>query len=594
MNVNFKPDEKNIRSLLKSGCQFVIPRFQREYSWDKKNYQEFFCDMMNNLIVSNGKICDDQYFLGTMLFIGNFAEKPDKPIEVVDGQQRLTTITILFSVLSDRFREIGEDTLSKQLFNYIMTNDDDGTEVRVLQSRSSYPYFLYFIQDREKKVNEEPSSEEENCIKETYEYFWKQTSEEMLKKMLKKKMGDDAVNSLEHTDILKALRDQVLDCTFISIAAADKDQANKIFAILNAKGKRLVYIDLIKNKIFEELKDGVVGSFAEECWEEIKNILNTGNETVGLATYFRHYWISKYSKCNTNALYDSFVKKINKNENTYRQFLEDLRLNAKNYLKIISPKREDYNNRKEYFWLIQSLNAMNKTFNVVQTRIALLALYDVKERDIISADLFKKAVLAMENFHFAFTAICSLRTNNLESIYSHFAIALRKCSNKSETSAVVQQKLIEPLNKLYPNYDLFSVRFKELFFSKNDSPINTKTKYTIYKLNCYFGDKETFEDDGSIEHILPETTGEHALNIGNLILLEGTLNNDAGNNDYIDKIPFYKKSNYPWVNKFVVNKIEWNDDMIDERAKSLATIYYNAILGKDLPANIDINIEEIV
>lgn len=49
--MNFKPDEKNIRSLLKSGCQFVIPRFQREYSWDKKNYQEFFEDMINNLTV---------------------------------------------------------------------------------------------------------------------------------------------------------------------------------------------------------------------------------------------------------------------------------------------------------------------------------------------------------------------------------------------------------------------------------------------------------------------------------------------------------------------------------------------------------------
>ena len=52
--MNFKPDEKNIRSLLKSGCQFVIPRFQREYSWDKKNYQEFFEDMINNLVASSG------------------------------------------------------------------------------------------------------------------------------------------------------------------------------------------------------------------------------------------------------------------------------------------------------------------------------------------------------------------------------------------------------------------------------------------------------------------------------------------------------------------------------------------------------------
>ena len=150
--MNFKPDEKNIRSLLKSGCQFVIPRFQREYSWDKKNYQEFFEDMINNLVVSSGVINDDQYFLGTMLFVGNFAEKPDKPIEVVDGQQRLTTITILFSVLSDRFRELGEDTLSKQLFNYITTTDDNGEKVRVLQSKSSYPYFVYYIQDREKQI----------------------------------------------------------------------------------------------------------------------------------------------------------------------------------------------------------------------------------------------------------------------------------------------------------------------------------------------------------------------------------------------------------------------------------------------------------
>ena len=54
--MNFKPDEKNIRSLLKSGCQFVIPRFQREYSWDKKNYQEFFEDLLIKVKSQNKKI----------------------------------------------------------------------------------------------------------------------------------------------------------------------------------------------------------------------------------------------------------------------------------------------------------------------------------------------------------------------------------------------------------------------------------------------------------------------------------------------------------------------------------------------------------
>lgn len=578
--MNFKPDEKNIRSLLKSSCQFIIPRFQREYSWDKKNYQEFFEDMINNLVVDEGNIKDDQYFLETMLFVGNFTEKPDKPIEVIDGQQRLTTITILFSVLSDRFRELGEDTLSKQLFNYIMTTDDDGNEVRVLQSKSSYPYFVYYIQDREKTIDALPNTEEENCIQETYEYFLQQTSENALKKLLKKRMGDDIVQSFSHLEILKALRDQVLGCTFISIAAADKDQANKIFAILNAKGKRLAYIDLIKNKIFEELKDGVDGTFAEESWDEIKKLLNSGAETIGMATFFRHYWISKYRRCNASVLYDNFNKTIAKKKETYKEFLRDLVNNAKNYVKIINPNRADYNNRKEYFWLVQSLSTMNKTFNVVQTRIALLALYDVKERNLISTAQFKKAIITMENFHFAFTAICSMRTNNLEAIYSRFAIDLRKCTNKQETSKVIEERLITPLEKLYPKYNSFKAGFGELIYSKKDLPINVKTKYAVYKLNCYFSSKEIFEDDGSIEHIVSETAGENALNIGNLILLEQELNREAGERDYLGKVYYYKKSNYDWIQKFIKENDAWSEEKIRDRAEKLADIYYKDILKR--------------
>ncbi len=538
--------------------------------------------MMNNLVVIEGNIKDDQYFLGTMLFVGNFTEKPDKPIEVIDGQQRLTTITILFSVLSDRFRELGEDTLSKQLFNYIMTTDDDGNEVRVLQSKSSYPYFVYYIQDREKTIDAFPNTEEENCIKETYEYFFQQTSENALKKLLKKRMGDDIVQSFSYIEILKALRDQVLGCTFISIAAADKDQANKIFAILNAKGKRLAYIDLIKNKIFEELKDGVDATFADESWNEIKKLLNSGTETVGMATFFRHYWISKYKRCNASVLYDDFNRTITKNKEKYKAFLRDLVNNAKIYVKIINPSREDYNNRKEYLWLVQSLSTMNKTFNVVQTRIALLALYDVKERNLISTEQFKKAIITMENFHFAFTAICSMRTNNLEAIYSRFAIALRKCTNKQETSKVIEEKLIVPLEKLYPKYNLFKAGFGELIYSKKDLPINIKTKYVVYKLNCFFSQKEIFEDDGSIEHIVPETTGENALNIGNLILLERELNREADEKDYLDKLCYYRKSKYDWIQRFIKENDIWLEKKIRDRAEKLAYIYYKDILGRKI------------
>lgn len=167
--MNIKPQDKTIKELLLSGRQFIIPRFQREYSWDRKNYKEFLDDMLNCLIISEGKVNYDQYFLGTMLFVGDCFEGDKNEIDVVDGQQRLTTITILFSALSDRFIQINQNTLSEQIFKYIMTTNDDGEVVRIIQSKTHYPFFSFYIQEREKTNIENPSTEEEQCIKETYE-----------------------------------------------------------------------------------------------------------------------------------------------------------------------------------------------------------------------------------------------------------------------------------------------------------------------------------------------------------------------------------------------------------------------------------------
>lgn len=580
--MNIKPYDKTIRDLLGSKRQFFIPRFQREYSWEKKNYQEFLEDMMGNLVINSGKISADQYFLGTMLFIGNFTEGTEQVIHVVDGQQRLTTITILFSALSDRFMALGEETLSRQMFKYIMTEDDDGNEVRILKSKTSYPFFAYFIQDKDKDIHPEVTTEEERCIKEAYDYFYAQLKDDKLKTILKRKHGSDLVDMLSEVDILKALRDQVLNSTFVSISTIDRDQANNIFEILNAKGKRLAHIDLIKNKLFEILKKEEPADFAEESWKQLKEILNSGKEPVGLATFYRHFWISKYKKSSSNRLYDDFISNITGGEPVYTQFLKDLINNAKLYMNIVNPKREDYKNKKEYYWLVQSFNTLNNYFNVVQVRVALLALMDVKNRGIIDHSILKSAVQYLENFHFAYNAILSSRSNRLEKIYSSFAIAIRKCEHKDKAKEIIRAKLYDPLDQLFPSYSDFSKKFVELSFSKNDNPSNIKTKYAINKLNCYFSRKEIFPDDGSIEHIVPESEGNFAFNVGNLILLEVSLNGDAGNAIYRDKMLIYKKSTYPWIAKFIDEYSEWNQFMIADRAKKLAEIYYKEIFGKEL------------
>ena len=580
--MNIKPYDKTVRDLLGSKRQFVIPRFQREYSWDKKNYQEFLEDMLGNLIIKDGRISSSQYFLGTMLFIGDFAEGTEQEIQVVDGQQRLTTITILFSAMSDIFLTLGEQTLSRQLFAYIMTEDDDGNEVRILKSKTSYPFFSYFIQDKEKKMSPDATTEEEHCIKETYEYFRAQLTEAKLKSMLKRKHGSEIVEALSEIDVLKALRDQVLNSTFISISTTDREQANKIFEILNAKGKRLAYIDLIKNKIFEVLNKVEPADFAEETWKNIKETLSFGKESVGLATFYQHFWSSKYKKVSSNKLYEAFNSTIKKSETEYTEFIKELLKNAKIYMQIVNPKREDYNNRKEYFGIVQSLSCINNYFNVVQVRIALLALFDTKQRGIVDFTMLRDTLSYLENFHFAYNAILANRTNRLEKIYSSFAIALRKSQTKAEAKCVIRDKLVAPLDELFPTFDSFSEKFVALSFTKKDKVSNVKTKYAINKLNSLYSNNEVFANDGTIEHIIPEKEQGNTLNIGNLILLEDNLNVEAGHENYANKCAVYAKSNYIWVKNFVAQHEQWDSSMIEQRAKEMAKVYYTEILKRRL------------
>ena len=574
--MNIKPAEKTIRALLKSGRQFMIPRFQRDYSWEKKNCEEFLDDIIKGLSCKNGKVETSSYFLGTMLFIGNYDEKNDKEIQVVDGQQRITTITILFSAISDIFREKGEDKLSELIFSYIMTNDDDGNPVRIIKSESSYPFFSYYIQDREKNKVSEPSSEEELCIQSTYKLFKNRLAEKNLRAFVLQHC-DDFDNSVDFIDIIKAIRDQVLNCLFISISTDDSKQAYRIFEILNAKGKKLAAIDLIKNRLFEKLRKTEPADFAKCKWDELKGIINECDvSSVGIGTFYRHFWNSCYKQVGTSQLYEIFLSMVKQNE--YEAFLDSLVKNAKYYVQIIKPSRDDYNNKKQYYWLVQSFKVLTDYFSIAQVRVVLMAILWAKDEDIISMKEFKKAILFLENFHFAYTAVMSGKANRLDGIYSRTAIKLRKCTTKNQSKSVLETYLYNSLKSLIPTEDQFTEKFIELCYSKKSTPLNLKCKYALLKLNCYYQNKEIFEDDSSIEHIIPESEGQDVNNIGNLIILEGNLNVEADKKKYLDKISVYKKSNYVWVKDFTSKHSSWTNDMIKDRAKEMAALFYNKFI----------------
>ena len=188
----------------------------------------------------------------------------------------------------------------------------------------------------------------------------------------------------------------------------------------------------------------------------------------------------------------------------------------------------------------------------------------------------------LETFHFVYNAVMKGNPNSIEKIYSSFAIESAQCEDKAAVKDLVNKKLVEPLEKLLPQKEEFTKNFVQLQYSKKDAPSNVKTKYVLNKLNCYYEQGELFSEDGSVEHIIAEAEGEESLNIGNLILLEVKLNQDADTMSYSDKVTVYKKSKYKWVKEFVDNNSTWTQECIENRALQMAHFYYDNIVKAEV------------
>lgn len=273
-------------------------------------------------------------------------------------------------------------------------------------------------------------------------------------------------------------------------------------------------------------------------------------------------------------------------EEGYGKFLKKLADASLEYLKIVVPQEIDYENKSQYFYIIEACENLNNTFNIIQSRIVLLALRDAYfTRSIISGAMLKKVLQTIERFHFVFNALLAQRTSTLEKIYSNFSLKLRKCISKEDAHRLIEE-LIRDLNSRMPNFDSFKEKFVKLEYSaKTNLPSNLKTKYAIYAIAKYFAEMDVIPNDASIEHIANEnSTVSSKLNIGNLLILEKTINETIpASANFEEKKSFYKKSRYPFVADFNnQNHAKWDNEEILNRAEILARLFYEKILGKSI------------
>ena len=235
---------------------YLIPRYQREYSWNSKELIDFWNDILGQLTEQEGDIKTSEYFFGTIILIGDMIQ-PNKPIEIVDGQQRMTTFTIFLSALSASFLDIRE-TLANKVWDYVIAENDDGEEFVILKNDTAGSYFADKIQKRlyvndngkfqdyyknyqhilNREKNEDDLTDEERCIKYAYEFFIEKLRENNLKDILEK-------YNLSHEELLKLLRDQLLNSQVIYISSQQEESVNVIFENINSKGKSLSSLDMV-------------------------------------------------------------------------------------------------------------------------------------------------------------------------------------------------------------------------------------------------------------------------------------------------------------------------------------------------------------
>jgi uncharacterized protein with ParB-like and HNH nuclease domain len=537
---------QKISNVLSKG-KFIIPDYQREYDWDESEINELLEDLED---VKS----DESYFIGHMVFEGKFTGNEFK---VVDGQQRITTLTIMLSVIRDLFytkslNNFGDGINDK----YIFAKDVDNNAFVILENKMPYPILQSYVQSvpNNKDLTVKPVKSGEKKIINAYDHF---------NTLFKNKTEQE----------LKDLRDKILNLEVIFVAASEKVDAHSIFMTLNATGKDLTPIDLIKNQIFSLYPKQPHIDEPNDTWKKIiENIDEKGIK------FFNNYWSSRYKKISDSRLFKEFYKHIIKAKIPVKNFLKQLLGDSLIYKKITNSSEEDWTGQNEY-QIYLSINAITSVFGIEVANAMLISIIREYQQKNISRTYLLKALNTIEKFHFINNAICSNRSSGLDQFYSKYSRDVMNATNKAAKHIVIDS-FIKSLNEKLPNKDQFNVNFDaKLYFSSKSTKQRKLVYYVLNKIEFKKQNRNIQLHNMSIEHIYPETPRaniwkqideKYIVSIGNLILLDAGLNSKIGNIDYQKKKNLIlKESTIISTKEILSNNANWTEAEITNRRNDL-------------------------
>lgn len=554
--------DKKIENIFRNK-KYIIPEYQRSYSWEVNEEISLFWNDFTYYLDRQ----DNNFFIGPMVFMAENIDATE--FEVIDGQQRLITFSILLSVLVSLFRKYNEDSVATGLNQYLIFKDKENKEQLVIETEVPHPFFQKRIFHHEIDSVPNKGNESEVFI-EKARVFFESSLEEYLSKI------SDTKKSV---DFLKKVRDCIFDIDVVVITSNSETDAFTIFETINTRGKNLSSLDLLKNYIFKNFVKKAGVCEPQNTWKEISK-----NIKVDPDSFFNRFWSSRVSKVTENKLYRRFGDFMRSSEedsllkNT-SNLLEELRFASEIYRKISTPKLDDWrtNNNQHIYTHIKNINGL---FGLRVHYPFFMTLLEEYENKKIKQSILNETLLFMENFHFIFTHMVSSRPSGLDNKYSKFAIRIRNEVDKNNVINDLKKELLEKV----PSFEEYRNKFNTLNYKDNKDTI----KFILLKLEKE-NDSSAYLDLElhSIEHLLPRSVGEQGVDtIGNLFLLEQKYNetkdilkpfdlwvdSEQKTVDFLSSNTKYKttKNNLEIISK---NK-KWNTEDIKERTERLAIQTY--------------------
>ena len=557
--MKIESSDQTVTDLFNSGY-FVIPRFQRPYSWDQENIGEFWDDVVRNK--------PSDYFIGSMVVY----RIADRRFGVVDGQQRLTTITILLCVLRDTLKAEGFESLADGLHQLIERKNIDNEMEFVLQTQSSYPYFQDHIQKHGTPELDAKVHREERRLAAAHRQF------KNLVAATVDSIESDPRNSKEDfpkliKEALTQIRDTLLSLKVIFVRLEDEDDAYMIFETLNTRGKDLGLADLVKNHFTRMIKERNKGlDHAKDQWQKLRETVEGSKVDLSTDAFIHHYWLSKYEYITAKALFKSFKKHVKKTnaKPELTKMLED----AAYYRSLHDV---DFGNwTKQESEIAEALHAL-MLFRVRQQVPCTLSLVRAYRKKIIRKKALESALCTIENFHFQFTAITSQRSSGgISGMYAALGRRISAAKDSQEAADIIKE-IKGKLSERVPSESEFIALFPELLYTNTLSKQRALVKYVLVKIAKH--DQVALAgdwDDLTIEHVIPQTkiddgTYEEEIigQLGNLLLVPSDLNEKLKDKPFSEKKKVLLAANYPLPDE-MAQTADWTPELVQERTESLA------------------------